>query len=65
MATAKTSTLTFGIDPGLKVAVRVFAEFEHRTIANMGEVMIRDYCKRAGVQIQPSAITTTKKTNSK
>lgn len=55
MATTKTTTLTFRIEPGLKEAVRAAAELEHRSIANMIEIMIRDYCGRAGVSIQGSA----------
>ena len=51
MATGKTSTLTFRIEPGLKEALRTAAEREHRSIANMVEVMIRDYCGRNGVTI--------------
>ena len=52
MATAKTATPTFRIEPGLKDAVRTAADLEHRSIANMIEVMIRDYCGRVGVPIQ-------------
>ena len=52
MATGKTSTLTFRIDPALKDALRTVADLEHRSIANMVEVMIRDYCGRAGVPTQ-------------
>ncbi len=51
MATAKTSTLTFRIDPGLKEALRSAAVREHRSIANMVEVMIRDHCGRSGIAI--------------
>lgn len=51
MATAKTTTLTFRIEPNLKDAVRTAADREHRSIANMVEVMIRDYCGRVGVAI--------------
>ncbi len=51
MATAKTTTLTFRIEPGLKEALRAAAEQEHRSIANMVEVMIRDYCGQVGVPI--------------
>ncbi|MDP2366853.1 hypothetical protein [Rhodoferax sp.] len=51
MATTKTTTLTFRIEPGLKEAVRTAAELEHRSIANMIEIMIRDYCRRVGVEI--------------
>lgn len=56
MASAKTATLTFRIEPELKEAVRVASVNEHRSIANMIAVMIRDYCGRVGVEIlKPSA----------
>lgn len=51
MATAKTATLTFRIEPGLKEALRTAADREHRSIANMVEVLIRDYCGRNGIAI--------------
>lgn len=60
MAAAKTATLTFRIEPGLKEALRTVAEQEHRSIANMVEVMIWDYCGRNGV-----AIETTKESGNK
>ena len=55
MATTKTTTLTFRVEPMLKDAVRTAAELEHRSIANMIEIMIRDYCGKAGVPIQATA----------
>ena len=58
MASAKTVTLTFRIEPELKEAVRTASVNEHRSIANMIAVMIRDYCGRVGVEIaEPSAPT--------
>ena len=51
MATGKTTTLTYRIEPALKEALRAAAVKEHRSIANMIEVMIRDYCGRRGVTI--------------
>ena len=51
MATSKTSTLTFRIEPALKEALRTAADREHRSIANMVEVIIRDYCGRNGIAI--------------
>lgn len=51
MATAKTATLTFRIEPELKEALRTAAAREHRSIANMVEVMIRDYCGRNGISM--------------
>lgn len=54
MATSKTATLSFRIDPGLKEALRIAADLEHRSIANMVEVLIRDYCEQRGIEIPPS-----------
>jgi hypothetical protein len=51
MATGKTTTLTFRIEPGLKEALRAAAVREHRSIANMVEVLIRDWCGRNGIAI--------------
>ena len=51
MTTAKTTTLTFRIEPGLKEGLRAAADREHRSIANMVEVLIRDYCVRNGIAI--------------
>ena len=54
MATAKTSTVTFRIEPELKEALRTAAEQEHRSIANMVAVLIRDHCKQTGIKLQKS-----------
>ena len=51
MASAKTATLTFRIEPELKEAVRIASVNERRSIANMVEVMIRDHCGRQGIAI--------------
>ena len=51
MATVKTATLTFRIDPRLKDALRIAADQEHRSIANMVEILIRGYCDRHGIAI--------------
>lgn len=52
MATAKTTTLTFRIEPRQKEALREAASREHRPIANMVEVLNRDYCRRNGIEIE-------------
>ncbi|TXH35856.1 MAG: hypothetical protein E6Q92_11765 [Burkholderiaceae bacterium] len=57
MATSKTATLTFRIEPGLKEALRIAADQEHRSIANMIEVLIRDYCEQRGIAIPLSGET--------
>ncbi len=51
MATTKTATVTFRIDPAVKEALCTAAAREHRSIANMVEVLIRDYCGRNGITI--------------
>ena len=51
MASTKTTTLTFRIEPGLKEALRAAAEQEHRSIANMVAVLIREHCARKGIGI--------------
>jgi len=51
MATAKTTTLTFRIEPELKEALRTAAQQDHRSIANMVAVMIRDHCERNGIKM--------------
>lgn len=51
MASIKTAALTFRIDPGLKEALRAAAQREHRSIANMAEVLIRDYCDQHDIAI--------------
>ncbi len=47
----KTATLNLRIDPVLKEAVRIAAALEHRSIANMVEVLIRQHCEREGISI--------------
>lgn len=49
MPLTKTETLTCRIAPEVKAALRAAAERERRSLANMLEVMIRDYARgRAG-----------------
>jgi hypothetical protein len=55
MATTKTATLTFRIDPEIKETLRQAAEQERRSLANMIEVMIQDYCERSGVTTPDSS----------
>lgn len=54
LAATKTATLTFRIAPDLKAALREAAQLEHRSIANMVEVLIRDHCSRNGIAIPGS-----------
>jgi len=51
MAKTKISTLNLRIEPGIKDAVREAAAREHRSVANMVEVLIRRHCEQAGISI--------------
>lgn len=58
MATEKTTTLTFRIEPSIKEALRIAADRDHRSIANMVAVMIREHCARVGIPIQEKQAVT-------
>ena len=51
MAKTKISTLNLRIEPAIKEAVRVAAAREHRSVANMVEVLIRRHCSETGIVI--------------
>jgi len=55
-----TATLTFRIEPGLKEALRTVAQHEHLSIANMVEILIRDYCRHNGIAITEPPVPNTK-----
>jgi hypothetical protein len=57
MATEKTTTLTFRIEPHIKEALCTAADRDHRSIANMVAVMIREHCARVGIAIQDKRVT--------
>jgi len=56
MAAVKTETITVRIEPAVKAGLKAVAELERRSLANMIEVMIRQYCDSAGVQIGGSDV---------
>ena len=51
MIAKKTNTLNLWVDPLVKDAVRYAANQEHRSVANMVEMMIRQYCRDAGYPV--------------
>jgi len=53
--------LTLRIEPEIKEALQHAAELEHRSIANMVEVLIRDYCGRNDITIHPEVLPLEKK----
>lgn len=48
---SKTATLNLRIDPAIKEAVRIAAQRDHRSIANLIEVLIRNHCDANGISI--------------
>lgn len=54
MARTKISTLNLRINPVIKQAVRKAAAKEHRSVANMVEVLIRRHCDQEGISISES-----------
>ncbi len=51
MAPRKTATLNLRVDPAIKEAVREAALHEHRSVANLIEVLIRRRCEELGIPI--------------
>ena len=47
----KVATLNLRIDPAIKEALRVAAEQEHRSVANLIEVLVRRHCEQVGIVI--------------
>ena len=47
----KTTTLNLRVDPAIKEAIRPAAHREHRSIANMIEILIRRHCDVVGITI--------------
>lgn len=53
----KSETLNLRVTPEFKELVRVAAEHESRSISNLLEVLVRDYCRRRGVAATAGAPT--------
>ena len=51
MVTKKTAAINIRIDPSIKEAVRIAAKRERRSIANMVEILILNYCEENGISI--------------
>jgi hypothetical protein len=56
MSAAKTATLNLRIDPALKEALREAAEREHRSVANMVEVLVRRHCEARRIPIPEQGV---------
>ena len=51
MSPTKTATLNLRIDPAVKEAARIAALQEHRSVANLIELLIRKHCDALGIAI--------------
>lgn len=51
MPKIKTATLNLRIDPRVKEGIRIAADKDHRSIANMVEMLIRRHCADSGIRI--------------
>ena len=51
MSPKKTTTLNLRVNPGIKEAIREAANREHRSIANMVEILIRQHCEKVGITV--------------
>lgn len=57
----RTETLNLRVTSELKELVRMAAEREHRSISNLIEVLVRDYCTKHGVKTESGASVAPKK----
>ena len=51
MIATRTAILNLRVDPALKEALRIAAQREHRSVANMAEWLVRKHCKKLGISI--------------
>jgi len=51
MSPKKTTTLNLRVDPAIKEAIKAAANREHRSVANMIEMLIRKHCEQEGISI--------------
>lgn len=56
----RTDTLNLRVSPEFKELVRLASEREYRTISNLIEVLVRDYCTKHGVKTESGARDTAK-----
>ncbi len=51
MSPKKTTTLNLRVAPAIKEAVKVAANQDHRSVANMIELLIRKHCEQEGISV--------------
>ena len=55
MPPTRSAVLNLRVDPALKEALRVAADRDHRSVANMVEWLVRRHCEAAGISIPRQA----------
>ncbi len=53
----KSETLSIRVEPRIKAALKKAAECEHRSIANMIEVLVRDYCEKNTIKMDDEVVS--------
>jgi len=51
MSPKKTTTLNLRVDPAVKEAIKIAANRDHRSVANMIEMLIRKHCEQEDITI--------------
>jgi hypothetical protein len=51
----KTAVMTLRVSPEIKAAAERAAEHEHRSVTNLVEVLILNYCKSLNLQLENTA----------
>ena len=51
MSPSRSAILNLRVDPGLKEALRIAADGEHRSVSNMVEWLVRKHCEHVGISI--------------
>jgi len=51
MSPRKTTTLNLRVDPAIKEAIKTAANLDHRSVANMIEILIRKHCEQEDISI--------------
>jgi len=51
MSPKKTTTLNLRVDPAIKEAIKEAANREHRSVANMIEMLIRQHCAKKSITV--------------
>lgn len=53
MGSAKTEVVSVRVEPRIKEALQAAADLEMRSLANMVEFLVVDYCRARGIPVEP------------